>query len=143
MVNKTTYDPKYCEMLLEDAEQGLSFEAFAGRIRVTRPTLYNWAKKHEDFAFAKDIAAEISRRFWETKGIVGMHMGKEFNATTWIFNMKNRFGWKDRHDHKIDADLNLKNIPDNELKSLTVEALKFLRGDSKHEANLPELPTGE
>ncbi len=96
----TTYDPKYCDMLVAHMAQGYSFEAFGADVEniATTSTLYLWAKEHEEFSEAKKKGEKLCRKFWETQGLVGMHT-KGFNATVWIFNMKNRFKWTDRTEH--------------------------------------------
>lgn len=111
------YKPEYCQQLLDHMTNGLSFEAFAGVIGVTRGTLYNWVEEHEDFAEAKAVALEKARLFWEKLGIdnalnvsESWHMGgsksKSLNATIWIFNMKNRFGWRDKQHDEVDVVVN-------------------------------------
>lgn len=111
MGRPTQYRPEFCQMLKDDMAQGRSFEAFAGLAGVDKVTLYEWVKKHPDFANAKREAFELSRRFWEDAAIANLvntsesgfdEMGnkvsrsKSLNSTAWIFNMKNRFGWRDR-----------------------------------------------
>lgn len=75
---------------------GLSFESFASVAGVHRDTLYEWLAKHREFSDAKKRGEALSLRQWEQLGIDGM-LGKVkgFNATIWIFNMKNRFRWRD------------------------------------------------
>lgn len=82
--------------------QGYSFEAFAGKLGVSKVTLYSWAKENPEFLNAKDIAFERSRHFWEKKAIdhaVEYKDGPKLNNTAWVFNMKNRFGWRDKIEH--------------------------------------------
>lgn len=98
-------------MVVQDMAKGYSFEAFAGLVGVSKETLYQWVKAHPDFADAKRRAFEVSRRFWEDAAVANLlntsesgfdEMGnkvsrsKSLNSTAWIFNMKNRFGWRDR-----------------------------------------------
>lgn len=98
-------------MLIDDMAKGMSFEAFAGLANVDRFTLYRWAKEHPEFGDAKRTAFEASRRFWEkacadhlinTSETGYDELGnkvsrtKSLNSAAWIFNMKNRFGWRDR-----------------------------------------------
>jgi hypothetical protein len=41
--------------------------------------------------------------FWEQMGMAGaMGKLKNFNAGSWVFNMKNRHGWKDRQEIGLD-----------------------------------------
>lgn len=52
---------------------------------------------------ALEIAEAEGRHFWEKIGIAGtMGQLKGFNPSSWIFNMKNRLGWKDRQEHSFD-----------------------------------------
>lgn len=94
----STYKPEYCEQLIEHMSQGLSFESFAGRINTTKQTLYTWTQQYPDFLDAKKRGEEKSREVWEKMGMKGMWSGKKFNPTVWIFNMKNRFGWRDQQN---------------------------------------------
>ena len=99
------YKEEYCEMLVEHCAKGLSFESFAGVVKVNRDTLYEWEKKHIQFSDAKKRAEAVCRLFWEEAGIKGLWGSKDrmFNATVWIFNMKNRFGWKDVKDVEVSS----------------------------------------
>ena len=38
---------------------------------------------------------------WWTRRGREMALGSEGNATVWIFNMKNRFDWRDKQDHDV------------------------------------------
>lgn len=90
------YKPEYCELLEGHFASGLSYEAFAGVLKVSIETLYNWEKDFPEFLEAKKTFWEIGREKFENIGLQGM-MGKipGFNTTVWIFTMKNRFGWRD------------------------------------------------
>jgi hypothetical protein len=90
------YKPEYCAQLIAHMTQGLSFETFAAVIKVNQDTLHEWAKVHPEFSEAKKEAWAQNQLFWERIGITGM-AGKiaNFNATVWIFNMKNRHRWRD------------------------------------------------
>jgi hypothetical protein len=95
----TLYKKEYCQLLLEHCEKGLSFEAFAGVVRVSVDTLLEWANKHTEFSLAKKEASALSRLFWERLGIrIAAGQLKNANAAVYIFNMKNRFKWRDRWD---------------------------------------------
>ncbi len=93
------YDPSYCDKLIEHMTGGLSFESFGGVVGVNRDTLYAWSKEHPDFKESKALATQAGRLFWERLGVDGVWnepQRKTLNATVWIFNMKNRFGWRDK-----------------------------------------------
>lgn len=123
----TEYKQEYCEQLIAHLAEGLSYESFAGVIGVARSTLFNWEKlkndddslRYPEWLEAKEIGFAKCQLFWErlgrnmTLGLKGEqtdpNTGKKTevdytkgNSTTWIFNMKNRFNWKDKVDHTTD-----------------------------------------
>lgn len=109
------YKPEYCEKLIEHMESGYSYQSFAGVVRVNKDTLYEWEKTHPEFSEAKNIGVELGRIFWEKLGIEHIlstskpRLGsKSINATVWIFNMKNRFGWKGNSDNATTVNISLK-----------------------------------
>ena len=115
----TKYKQEYCDMLIKHLEQGLSFDSFGAVANVTRDTLYKWLKKYDDFSDTKKKADLKCLLFWEKLGLIGT-TGKrdsqgnkilpEFNVVSWIFNMKNRFGWRDKRD--IEHSGNIKSVFD-------------------------------
>ena len=52
----------------------------------------------EPFRLAEKRRKALCRVWWEKRGRE-MAGGADGNATVWIFNMKNRFGWRDKTDH--------------------------------------------
>jgi DNA-binding transcriptional regulator YiaG len=117
----TKYRPEYCEMLIDFVgKQGFSYEAFAGYIGVHKDTLYEWekavypdnypeealrgTKKYQEFSDSKKIAFDLNRHYWENAGKTLMFMGaKDVSPSVWIFNMKNRFKWRDNVDVTTDG----------------------------------------
>lgn len=122
------YKKKYCKELVDHMSKGFSFEAFAGRIGTCKQTIYTWTEKHPEFLDAKKIAFESSRFFWEDKGLdylvekrmttqndkgFTVETSEKLNNTVWIFNMKNRFGWKDRPEEVKDNQIGITIAPDD------------------------------
>lgn len=108
MPKPSKYKPEFCALLIKHMSDGLSFESFAAVAKVNRDTLYEWVKAHEDFREAKAEGLSENLLFYEKTGRAGM-LGKlpGFNITAWIFNMKNRHGWRDKQ--KDEADVIVKN----------------------------------
>lgn len=52
----TSYDPVYCDKVIEYCSQGLSLTAFAGNISVARSTINEWMKNFPEFSEACRIA---------------------------------------------------------------------------------------
>lgn len=100
----TKYKPEYCEMVIEFADKGKSINQFSSFIQVNRSSIYEWAKKHEEFSNALTYAKELCESFWETE-IQKMMYSKEVNAPLVKLYMANRFGWSDKsqveNSHKV------------------------------------------
>jgi len=82
--------------------QGYSMKSYPS---ADEDTIYSYAKKFPEDCPISDLdeAKRKSCFFWEKIGLAGA-TGKVdgFNSASWIFNMKNRFGWRDKQeiDHK-------------------------------------------
>lgn len=76
--------------------KGLSKDAVAGKLGISRDTLYEWCQAHEEFSDSIKAGEAKSRYYWEQIGMDGMQGKiKGFRPAVWIFIMKNRFGWRD------------------------------------------------
>lgn len=96
------YDPSFCETVIACGEQGDTLAGMAEACDVDRSTLNDWIESHEEFSRAVKRGLQKAQAWWERKGreaTFGGHDG--FNATSFIFNMKNRFkeDWRDKVDH--------------------------------------------
>ena len=107
--------------------QGLSFDSFPATLYekygknygVCTDVLYGWIERYPEFSAAKKIADALCLKFWEQLGRQGVagqlrRVSREivhpdgrremeyepapFAQGAWAFNMKNRFGWRDKHD---------------------------------------------
>jgi len=102
----TKYRASYCKQLITWMGKGLSFESFAGDVDVDRDTVYEWAKAHEEFADAKRKGSAKSQAFWEKMGVAGSSgQLPNFKTGAWVFNMKNRFSWRDKQEVAVTGDL--------------------------------------
>jgi len=50
---------------------------------------------HKEFHLAVERAKQLSQVWWEKKG---RELSEAGSATTWKFNMQNRFGWSERNE---------------------------------------------
>ncbi len=99
----TKFDPAYCEEVIRLGREGKSKAQIAASIGICRQTLDNWTKAHPEFLDAIKEAQDLALAWWEDKGQAGIDAGQgNFNATAFIFQMKNRFrdDYRDRHDHE-------------------------------------------
>ncbi len=144
MARPTKYKKSYCEDLILHGKDGFSFECFGPSIGVWQATIYNWLKatkddgdpKHPEFLEAKKECDAQCLFFYEKQGRNGMTGAgkyKNFNATVWIFMMKNRFRWRNEQQI-VTIDETLKepaDMKDTELAARHAHALKVIE---QHEA---------
>ena len=108
------FKQEYCDQLINHMASGLSFEAFAGFLSVSKQTLYNWADANPEFLDAKRIGTEKCRFYWEQLGVDHIVNSDKtsLNTGVYVFNMKNRFPeeWKDKKE--VDNTHDFKNRPD-------------------------------
>jgi DNA-binding XRE family transcriptional regulator len=93
------YDAAYCDKVIELGRTGASKAEMAAEIGCARSTFALWERAHEEFSEAVKLAVDLSQAWWEKNGRLATFGGTEgFNATSFIFNMKNRFpaDWKDK-----------------------------------------------
>lgn len=86
----TDYREDFCARVIELGREGKSKAQIAAALDVSRDTVHEWTKKHPEFSDAIKRAEELALAWWEDAGQMGM-MRQGFNATAFIFQMKNRF----------------------------------------------------
>lgn len=96
---KTSEERKgLCERYCAHISSGYSKESF---VECDHKTVERYAAEYPDDLPAEKLQAAFSasRLFWEKAGLDGMFGKIEgFSAPTWIFNMKNRHGWRDQKE---------------------------------------------
>lgn len=134
----TKYKKEYPELLILHMEEGLSFEAFGGVVRVSKQTLYDWEKAHPEFLDAKRVGESLARLYWEKiardkmynetfKDDDGMTVNRSASAPILIFNLKNRLGWRDKQPDELAQEEG-----ERPLRELTdLELLRIVRGNGK------------
>jgi hypothetical protein len=96
----STYDPAFCERVIELGEEGKSKAQIARALRVSRKSLYLWMKIHPEFAEAMKEAEFAALACWDDVGQAGLTIPK-FDAALYAFNMKNRF--REFYADKVDV----------------------------------------
>jgi len=125
----SAYRPEYCEAVIDFMADGYSVTAFAGSVRVSRQTIYQWAADHPEFSDALAIGKAAAALWWEGRLRNNAEKG-EGNATAAIFGLKNRAAeeWREvnRTEHsgpdggpiKTEATLDVSGLSDAALAEL-------------------------
>lgn len=102
----TKYRQEMCQTVRELGDKGYSLAQMARDLDVALSAFNRWRDQHPEFGEAVKDAQERSQAWWEDAGMRGLFADK-FNATAFIFQMKNRFrdSYRDKidHDHKGDV----------------------------------------
>lgn len=98
------YDPSMCDRIVALGAEGKSKAQIRRDLGIHHSTWGEWAGKYPEFTAAIKEADELSMAWWEDLGMDGINKGMKFNATAYIFQVKNRFPWKyrDRQEHAVE-----------------------------------------
>ena len=92
------YDPAMCEAVIACGSEGMGKCEMAEVLGIHYETLEAYQAKHSEFSEAVKAALRKSQAWWERKGREATFGAIEgYNATSYIFQMKNRFkeDWAD------------------------------------------------
>lgn len=92
------YDPALCDILDAMGNDGEGMAEAIVACGIAKETFYRWQELYPEFSNAVNRMKQRSQSWWEAEGRKAT-FGKVpgFNATSFIFNMKNRFkeDWSD------------------------------------------------
>lgn len=95
------YDPAMCARAIECGKEGMTLAEIAADLEIDRSTLAAWQEEKPEFSRAIKAAIDQAQAWWERQGRIATFGGVDgFNATSYIFQMKNRFrdDWADRKE---------------------------------------------
>lgn len=95
------YDPAFCERVIELGAEGKTLAEMAADLDIDRSTFRAWANDKPEFYAAVKAGLDKAQGWWENNGRVATFGGFDgFNATSYIFQMKNRFkeDWRDKSE---------------------------------------------
>ena len=99
----TKYNAKLCKLLPAMFASGESISEVCAELGITRETFGQRKSLHLDFSDAVKRGLELSEAWWTKLGRRGATGKAKIQPATWIFNMKNRFGWTDRVEQVASA----------------------------------------
>lgn len=96
MAQKPKYKEEFCEQLPDMFANGESVEEVCQELKISKRAFYDWVERYPEFAEAYELGKQASHAWWIKLGRAGATGKVQVQPTIWIFNMKNRLGWKDR-----------------------------------------------
>ena len=104
----TKYTKELCQKLIELMHEGMSIEEVCYELKICKQTFYNLCDKYPEFLDSKKKGEDFSKGWWLKQGRVNLE-NKDFSATLFYMNMKNRFGWADKREDKVQHSGSLEN----------------------------------
>ena len=83
-------------IMREAAQEGASDVEVRCLLGIGESGWYTLIEDDDDFRRTVKQCKDLCQVWWERQGRKMSCGESDGNATTWIFNMKNRFGWKDK-----------------------------------------------
>lgn len=100
----TDYRPEYCEMVIEAMASGVSLTAFAGMLRVSKDTVYEWMTRHSEFSDAVSRGKPARLLHLERK-LLAARYGAQCSAAIFALRNADPTEWRDirsvQHDHNV------------------------------------------
>jgi len=97
----TKYNAKLCKLLPAMFANGESISEVCAELGISKETFHKWEKLYPDFSDSYKKGKELSEAWWTKLGRAGATGKAKIQPATWIFNMKNRFGWTDRVEQVV------------------------------------------
>lgn len=107
------YDPAICEILDGLGHEGEGMAEAIVACGIARETFYRWQELYPEFSNAVRQMRMRSQAWWEEQGRRATFGGTDgFNATSFIFNMKNRFpdDWRDKQEVGHSGEIAIKGV---------------------------------
>jgi len=98
----TKYNPEMLPKIIELMKEGASKVEVCAELDISNETLVQWCDPNgryyiPEFSETVKRGVELSKAWWLRQGRINL-MNKDFSATLFYMNMKNRHGWRDKTD---------------------------------------------
>lgn len=102
---------------LEMGREGCSDVEIRAKFNISQDLWERWLEEDAEFSLTAKASKAACHAKWEEMGRKMAFGQVEGNPTTWIFNMKNRFNWRDKQDVEHSGQVDLSSKTDAELKA--------------------------
>ncbi len=126
--NAAEYKPNMPEIAFNKLKEGGAMVEVASELNISKDTLYNWIKQGNpnykpELADAIKLGLTKSEAFWTRMGYTSLH-SQFFKVALYIFQMRNRFGWKG-NDQPDDDEKKEPSLPPLDKKAIAEFKEKF------------------
>jgi len=106
--------PDWREFIIHEASEGASDVEIRSQLKkdgdnyrpISDDLWYRFLKEEPEFSRTMQEADALREAWWLSKGRKNLE-NKNFNYQGYGMNMKNRFGWRDKQDMKVEGSLNI------------------------------------
>lgn len=121
----TTYDPKYCQAVIDHMAEGASLTSFAASVMCSRSTINEWMAANPEFSESVKIGKALCATWWEKVSRTNAVEGGG-NATLCIFGLKNMAPdeWRERQEIEHSGSIDINKMSDEELERKIAELSK-------------------
>ncbi len=88
------------EHIINEMSQGASRAEIYAWLNIDKEVFTRLIEEDQEFSETIKSGERQSHAWWERKGRTELD-NKDFSATLWYMNMKNRFGWRDKQETDI------------------------------------------
>jgi hypothetical protein len=113
----STYEPRFCQMVVDFMAKGFSLTAFAGSIKAGKQTVYGWISEYPDFAEAVEQARAARVKALENKML---RADKMCQTSASIFALKNADPdeWREVRYASFEHNVSLGSLTDEQLLAI-------------------------
>lgn len=98
------------------ARDGASDVELRAELGISDDLWYRWIDDEPEFARTVKACKQLCQVWWEKTGRKMAGGQAEGNATVWIFNMKNRFNWRDKQDVEHSGQVSYSDMTEEEIE---------------------------
>jgi len=103
------------QTMIDLAKDGASELEVRTTLGISNDLWYRWIEDEPEFSQTVKTCKALCEMWWERHGRK-MAAGAPGNSAVWIFNMKNRFGWKDKQEVEHSGHISYSDLTDEELE---------------------------
>lgn len=105
LIKLSDLSPEWQKIVIDEFAVGASLQEIYGYLDISESTFKRLCRDEPEFSRTIKRGLRLSQKWWLEVGRKYIR-DKDFNATLWYMNMKNRFDWADKKEIKQDITSN-------------------------------------